>query len=87
MRIGFVSECLPDTHVIDGTPAKFAERVVSLLREPNRGCLLDLGARVLTQWRYSWQSRAAMFERLDDEVLEGSLAWTPAGPGVARPPR
>jgi glycosyltransferase involved in cell wall biosynthesis len=81
-------ECVPDTHVLFAeTPAELAERVVGLFQEPERGRALGLRSRCLMERRYSWESRAAMFERLYDEIIEASSAPTEARPNIARPPR
>jgi glycosyltransferase involved in cell wall biosynthesis len=65
-------DCLPGTHVLfAGTPAELAERVVDLLRDPDRARALGIEARRLMERHYSWESRAVMFERLYDEVVGG----------------
>jgi glycosyltransferase involved in cell wall biosynthesis len=67
-------DCLPGTHVLfAATPAELVERAVDLLRDPDRGRALGVEARRLMEGHSSWESRAAMFERLYNEVVDGSL--------------
>jgi hypothetical protein len=61
-------DCLPGTHVLFA-----AKRAVDLLRDPDRGRALGVEARRLMEGHSSWESRAAMFERLYNEVVDGSL--------------
>lgn len=78
-------DCLPGTHVLFGeTPGQLGERVVDLLRDADRARALGVEARRLMERHYSWESRAAMFERLYVEIAEGSRSGAGAPGSAAR---
>jgi len=57
--------CVPDQHVlIARDPSEFAAKVVDLLRAPTRASEIGRAARRLVEEAFSWDSRAAAFERL-----------------------
>ncbi len=64
-------EAVRGTHLLIASgPDEFARQVVDLLRNPQRAGTLAEAGRLLTQERYSWEARAASFERLYENIIE-----------------
>jgi sugar transferase (PEP-CTERM/EpsH1 system associated) len=62
---------IPGTHFLQvDDPAKFADAVVALLRDPGRRRALGSAGRRLVEERYSWSQVAREFEAMCEEVVE-----------------
>jgi glycosyltransferase involved in cell wall biosynthesis len=63
-------DCVSGTHLlVAGTSAEFAALIVELLRNPLRAEEIASAGRGLVEEKYSWESRARMYEQLYAELM------------------
>ena len=55
--------------IVAQSPSEFAKQVLDLLSQPDRAEQLATNARQLVEEKYSWDSRAKMFEELYEDVI------------------
>jgi len=64
-------DCVYGEHLLAATtPQEFAAHVLDLLRNPKKAAELGKAARKLVCEKYSWESRARMYEDLYKQVVE-----------------
>ena len=64
-------DCVPGKHLLLAhNPQEFADHVLDLIKNPDRADEIALAGRRLVEEKYSWESRALMFEELYQQVIE-----------------